>query len=176
MRRLQVVLVVVVLANWALAAWSWPDLPERIPMHFDAAGRADGWVRRSPWYWFALPALGTALALALGLLLPRWLRTLARANSPWLNVPHRRAFAALPVQARERAVAAPAGWLALLGITMQLLLGWIVLGSARVAGGAWQQLPPWPSYLLVGAVLATALGLCVAGSRAVRREIARAGR
>lgn len=165
-------LLAAIVVPWAVAAIAWPELPPRIPMHFDAAGRPDGWVATSAWVWFSLPALGTVLGFGLGLLLPRWVIGMARANSPWLNVPNKRAFVQLPEAARVRAVIAPAKWLAVLALAIQMLLAWIVFGSARVASGTWDVLPPWPSYALLAAVLACAGCLALAGSRAVRREIA----
>jgi uncharacterized membrane protein len=33
----------------ALALWQYPQLPERIPTHWNAAGQADGWHPKSPW-------------------------------------------------------------------------------------------------------------------------------
>lgn len=173
---LRLLLLAAIAAPWGIAAVAWPELPARIPMHFDAAGRPDGWGETSAWLWFSLPAFGTVLTLALGLGLPRWMAALARANSPWLNVPNKRAFAALPEAARVRAVVGPAKWLAVLALAIQSLLAWIVFGSARVASGAWDVLPPWPSYGLLAVVLACAGCLAVAGSRAVKREIAAASR
>jgi hypothetical protein len=55
-----------------------------------------------------------------------------------------------------------------------VLLAWIQFGTAQVAAGTWAVLPPVASFALVGAILVAAVGLAVAGSRAVRREIERA--
>jgi uncharacterized membrane protein len=174
---MRVVLAVSMLAVWLLAAFAWSDLPDRVPIHFDAAGRPDGWVARSAFWWFALPALATTFGLLLGVALPRWMVAMARANSRWLNVPRKAEFMALPIDARERAIRAPMAWLVLLACLLQALVGWIVFGSARVATGAWATLPAPASFVMIAAVLACAIGLAVAGSRAVRREVesARAG-
>ena len=161
-----------VLANWVLAGWWWGELPERIPIHFDGFGNADGWAQRSWWAWFAMPVLATGIALGFGLVLPRVMVALAKSNSPWLNVPNKKAFTALPEDARVRAVRGPATWLSGLAIAVQVLFVWITFGSARVATGAWSRLPPGPSYALIAAVLACAACLAVAAHRAVRREIA----
>ncbi len=171
---MHVALVLSMLGVWALALAAWPSLPERIPVHFDLHGRADGWVDRSPGWWFLLPALATAIGVLLGFALPRWMLAMARANSRWLNVPRKQQFMALPVDARERAIRAPMPWLLALACGVQLLIGWIVHGSARVATGAWATLPPLPSSLTIGTVLACTAGLTVAGLRAVRRELERA--
>ncbi|MBL8753842.1 MAG: DUF1648 domain-containing protein [Planctomycetes bacterium] len=155
---------------WVLAAMAWPDLPPRIPIHFDLAGYADGWTETGVLAWFALPALGTVLAAVFGWFLPRWMVRLARANSPWLNVPHKAKFMALPVEARDRAVRAPMAWLHAIAGCVQGLLGWLVCGSARVADGRWDVLPSWPGFAVLAVLLGCAVALAVSASRAVRRE------
>ncbi len=170
----RVLLALTVAATWALAAWLWPDLPARFPVHFDASGNPDGWAAKSALAWFALPGLGTLFALILGLGLPAWVVAMARSNSPWLNVPNKKAFTALPEDARVRAVTGPARWLVVLAIVLQALFAWIVFGGARVASGEWRALPSWPSWGLVAAVVACALVQAFAGARAVRREVQRA--
>lgn len=168
----KLVLLLAMLGVWGLAAWLWPGLPERIPMHFDFAGRPDGWVEKSVLVWFGLPALATAVSAVLGLLLPIWMVHLARTNSRWLNVPRKDLFVQLPVEARVRAVAAPARWLTVLGCLVQGLFGWIVFGSSRVAVGAWDVLPATPTFVGVGAIVLCAIGLAFAGAHAVKREFA----
>jgi uncharacterized membrane protein len=165
-------LLVAMVSLWAMALSAWPGLPPRIPIHFDLAGYADGWADTSVVAWFALPALGTMLALVFGVLLPWWMVRLARSNSPWLNVPRKRQFMALPVEARVRAVQAPMRWLHALAVVVQALLGWLVFGSARVADGRWDVLPSWPVFTLLGVLLACAVALPVAATRAIGREVA----
>ncbi len=167
-------LLLSMLAVWALAAAAWPQLPARVPIHFDLAGRPDGWAARSALWWFLLPAFATTIGVVMGWLLPRWMLAMARANSRWLNMPRKAEFMALPLAARERAVQAPVDWLRALVVGVQALVGWIVYGSARVAAGDWQALPPAVSFVLLGAVLACAIGLGIAGARSVRREVERA--
>jgi len=171
---MRALLLLSMLAVWALAAAAWPQLPARVPIHFDLSGRPDGWAARSAWWWFLLPALATTIGAMMGWLLPRWMVAMARANSRWLNMPRKAEFMALPVAARERAVHAPLAWLSALVVGVQALTGWIVYGSARVAVGDWQALPPVVSFALVAALLACASGLGIAGARSVRREVERA--
>ena len=49
---------------WRAAAW-YPRLPERIPIHFDIAGKPDGWAVRSLVTWFSLPGLSLVMTLLL---------------------------------------------------------------------------------------------------------------
>ncbi len=166
-------LLLAMLLPWLLAGSLWSSLPERVPMHFDASGRADGFVDRSALVWFALPAFATALGCLLGFLLPRWMRGMAERNSPWLNVPDAARFRQLPADARVRAVAGPCVWLQAIAIELQVLFAWLLFGMQRVATKAWDVLPPLPSFLLVGAVVLSALLLAVHGKRAVRAEVER---
>jgi hypothetical protein len=169
-------LLAAMLLPWLVAGSLWSSLPERVPMHFDASGRADGFVDRSALVWFALPAFATALGGLLGFLLPRWMRGMAERNSPWLNVPDAARFRQLPADARVRAVAGPGVWLQAIGIELQVLVAWLLFGMQRVATKAWDVLSPLPSFLLVGAVVLSALLLAVHGKRAVRTEVERLAR
>lgn len=51
--------VMLLIANWWMAASAYPRLPETIPSHFNLRGEVDGWARR--WTIFLLPAVATAL-------------------------------------------------------------------------------------------------------------------
>lgn len=169
---LRALVVLAMLANWWLAISAWPELPERIPMHYDLAGNPDRWADRSLLGWFGVPLLGTVLGVLLGLLLPRWTVGMAARNSPWLNVPNKRAFVRLSEPARVRAVQPMVLGLVRIALLVQLLLGYLVYGGARIATGAWQSLPSWPSFAVLAALLACVVHLAVAGHRAVRRETA----
>jgi uncharacterized membrane protein len=171
---MHILLIASLLLVWGLAVAAWPHLPATIPQHFDIEGRPDRWAATTWWRWFALPALGTSFGAALGFLLPRWMVALARRNSRWLNVPHKALFRALPVAARERAVLTPVPWLQALVSSLQVLLGYVVFASARVADGRWSALPPVPLFVLLAVMLACVVGLLRASFRAVRSEAARA--
>ncbi len=172
---LRYTLVLAMLAVWAVALEAWPALPERIPMHFDAAGRPDGWVAKSVFAWFSLPALATAMGLGLGVLLPRWTLHLARRGSPYLNLPHKERFLRLPEAARMRAMRPTATGLAAIAVLLQGLFGTILWGSARVATGAAEVLAPWPAFVMVGGTLLVAGWICFVNVRAVRAELAAHG-
>lgn len=169
---LRFTLILAMLAVWALAAQAWPDLPERIPMHFDISGQPDAWVAKGWWSWFGLPALATGLGGVFGLLLPAWTRRLAARNSPYLNVPDKRRFAQLSEAARVRVLQPMQSGLAVVGLAVQGLFAWIVHGCAQVAVGSWDALPAWPAIGMVVAVLAAALGMTLGCRRAIRREFA----
>jgi uncharacterized membrane protein len=43
--------ILVALAALGFAAWLYPELPARIPIHWNAAGQADGWGPRAAIFW-----------------------------------------------------------------------------------------------------------------------------
>jgi uncharacterized membrane protein len=57
---------IVLLASFGVALWYWPGLPARVPMHFNAAGKVDGWGPKST-VWL-LPVVGLVLAAFLTVL------------------------------------------------------------------------------------------------------------
>tara|TARA_R110000782_G_scaffold106751_3_gene195086 strand:+ start:946 stop:1452 length:507 start_codon:yes stop_codon:yes gene_type:complete len=54
------------IGTWILAILSFPDLPESIPTHFNAAGEADGFGEKTNI--FVLPIVGTILFIGMTLL------------------------------------------------------------------------------------------------------------
>jgi uncharacterized membrane protein len=169
---LRVALLVAMAGVWWLAIAAWPELPDRIPMHFDAAGRPDGRAPRSPWLWFGLPAFASGLGAWFGLVLPRFLVTAARRNSGWLNMPDAKRFRALPEASRLRAVEPVATALGCMALLLQGLFGWIVHGIATVASGTASTLPSTPVLGFEVGIVATAGWLLVVSRRVEAREFA----
>lgn len=102
------------------------DLPDRVPTHFDAAGRPDGWSTRTG---FALEMGGLSLGLAgmfalLGILV-------ARLPTSLVNVPHREFW--LAPERRTESMRAIAGHLHVLGAATQVLVLGIVLFCVRAS-------------------------------------------
>lgn len=72
---------------WVLAAWAWPRMPERMPVHWGIHGEVDRWGSRAEGV-LLLPAVATA-ALLLFVVIPRF--DPGRANftqmrGPWIGV------------------------------------------------------------------------------------------
>jgi uncharacterized membrane protein len=146
-----VVAGLVLSAMWWRAAWWYPRLPDRIPIHFNMAGTPDGWAAKSIATWFLNPSLATLLALALtgaGLVM---IPALARRKPQLINIPSKERFLALDADARAAAVA-PVGTFMLFEATLLCgLFLWIVETSGRVATGAATAAQPWPvAIVLVG--------------------------
>jgi len=134
-------------------AWQWfAELPERFPVHFDLAGRPDGWSTKSPTSWFLAPGIGVVLGAFLTVLAMATPR-LALRHAKLVNMPRKAQFLALPPEGRAAAMLPTRWYLLALVVLLAGLFGWIVDGSARVAVGQWQELPPWPVLAFVGLVV-----------------------
>ena len=71
----------------ASAAWLWPDVPARVPVHFGLDGEPDRWVGRSAWAWFGLPLV--ALATAAGHRRADAVVAEPRPTLPAINLPNK---------------------------------------------------------------------------------------
>jgi uncharacterized membrane protein len=157
---------------WGVAIALYPELPERFPVHFRLDGTPDRFAARSPSEWYLLPGIATVLVALFGWLLPIWIRRLAANNSPYLNVPDKTRFATLPAAARVRAVTPMLGLLQAVACELTLLFAAILIGTAKVASGAWEGLPPWLPLLAVPILSGTALLAIPVSKRAIARELA----
>jgi uncharacterized membrane protein len=160
------------LALWGLAVWLWPQLPERIPMHFDVTGVPDRIVERTPFNWFLLPALGTAVAGLLGWFLPWWLRHLARKRPTAINLPDRELFLKLSAEERERSLVPMCVTLRIAAVEVTILFAFMLVATERVAVQAWQRLPMAPALVVIGLLVATVLAGALIAVRATRRNVA----
>ena len=61
---LELVSIAALALQWGLVALAFPELPDRVPRHFDATGQADAWGPRMM-VWF-LPIVNAAVYLLLG--------------------------------------------------------------------------------------------------------------
>lgn len=112
------------------SALAWPQLPDSIPAHFGAGGRADRWTTTSWASWFAVPlfALGlTVFNYALAHLLPRWPHL--------INLPSRAQFMALPAERQVPVIERIQGLLYGTSGPLIMLMGLIQLAIYRTARG-----------------------------------------
>jgi uncharacterized membrane protein len=77
-------LVVSATAYVVALVWSALVLPDRVPSHFDAAGRVDDWTSRTTMVVFWL-AMGLAVLVAM----PALTRLAAAGDGTWVNMPQR---------------------------------------------------------------------------------------
>jgi len=116
---------------WRALSW-WPQLPPRIPVHFNAAGEPDGWAGRSVVAWFLAPAIMLFLCALLGAI-ALWIDSLARTSPELVNVPHKSLFLRLSPAARSEAVMPARGVLVWVLVGINVLGLVIVEGMGRVA-------------------------------------------
>ena len=84
MRPGRVALVLSATAYVVVLVWSALVLPDRVPSHFDAAGRADDWTSRA-----AMVAFWAAMGLLVLVGMPALTRLAAAGDGTWVNMPQR---------------------------------------------------------------------------------------
>jgi uncharacterized membrane protein len=127
---------------------SYPRLPERIPMHFDLAGRPDRWGGRGSIFVLFVFAL---VMTTVFYLLIRFIPRLA-ANPRSLNIPHKEEFLKLPAEKQETYWAIFKEFFAGLAAAINLLFYLIIRGTVRIATGETRLLPfklLIPAFLLI---------------------------
>ena len=174
MLRAMLALVAIVQAAlwWRVIAWS-SQLPERFPIHFDFAGKPDGWSTNRA-VWFLLPAISLALVALFGGIIA-WTGSLARSAPGIVNVPRKDIFVKLSPEGRAAVLAPTRVFLAWMLMLITALFIFIVEGSARVAVGQAATLPSWPVFVFLGCVFATLPFMMIATTRAIDRRAAEEG-
>jgi len=155
---------------WALAYVLWPDLPDKIPVHFDGEGAPDRWAAPTFLNWFGLPLVSaflTALMIAISLAT----RGMARRWPGIMNMPRKKDCLRLPPGARVRAMR-PMDAL-LWGTPAPLNAAFVhaLWGSYLVAIGEREVVPIWPLLAGIGGVLLITVWGVLALKSAVIREV-----
>ena len=152
---------------WRATEWS-PQLPERFPIHFDIHGKPDGW-STSQVSWFLLPMLSLVLLLLFGGIM-LGIGALARKAPALMNIPRKEVFLRLSPDGRAAVTGPVRAFLAWMMVLLALLFLFIIEGTARVAVGRVDTLPPWPVFVFLGLVFATLPVFLIATIRAVDRQ------
>lgn len=152
---------------WRAIAW-WPQLPEKIPIHFDLAGEPDRWVDRSMGAWFLTPILMVLLCALLGAI-ARWIDRMAVHTPALLNIPRKELFLRLSPAARCEVVLPTRSLLVWVLVGVNLLGLGILEGMGRVAVHRQGTI----SILPVVAFVAFAGVLCFVSLRATTRAVER---
>jgi uncharacterized membrane protein len=151
-----------------LRAIHWyPLLPDRFPIHFNAAGEADGWARKSPVTWGLLPCV--ALSVVSGMiLLARSIRSIAKHSPNLINLPNKARFLMLADHQRIAVTRPLAIYLRGVSLLMAALFLYIVEGIGRVATGGSATHPSWPVLVFVVGVIGGLPLLVRATNKAMR--------
>lgn len=129
-----------------------PRLPDRIPMHFDFAGRPDRWSGRSGLLVLvALAVVMTGVLYVIIGLTSRWAR-----NPRYLNIPHKAEFLRLPAEKQAAYWTVYKEFFAGLAAAVNLLFMLILRGTVRIAEGSASLLP---FKLMVPALVVMALAV-----------------
>ena len=162
----------VALVAWA--AWLWPDVPARVPVHFGLDGQPARWADRSVWSWFGLPLVGLATAAGLDVV-TRW--ALARPGAPGVNIPNKEAILALPPERRAAVLAHVATMVYWTGVACLAAFALIQADVWATAHGA--ATAPWTLggvvVATVGPLAALVVGLARTGAELERQWAAAAG-
>ncbi len=142
-------LILLVLTALSVKA-AYPRLPERIPMHFDMAGRPDRWSGRSGLLvLLVIPVVMTGIFYLLIRLVPRF-----GANPRYLNIPHKAEFLRLPPEKQNFYWTLYREFFAGLTAALNLLFYLIIRATVQIATG---QLSLLPFKLVLPALVALAL-------------------
>lgn len=96
MRLIHIINIALCLALIALSLNVYPDLPDRIPLHFDARGEPDRWGEPSLLSWLTLPLIGVGTVVFLYItaaVVPRYPKS--------FNVPDKKRFMELPAHLQQ---------------------------------------------------------------------------
>ena len=116
---------------------AYPRLPERIPMHFDIAGRPDRWSGREGLIVLVvIPIVMTGVVYLLIRLVPRF-----GANPRYLNIPRKAEFLRLPPEKRVVYWALYKEFFAGLTAALNLLFYLIIRATIEIATGELSLLP-----------------------------------
>jgi uncharacterized membrane protein len=110
--------------------WAWPELPDRIPVHFDASGEPTRWAETTFWNWYLLPLMAlamVALNYGLALVMPRYPKL--------VNLPDRRRLLDLPPESRQRVIAPVQEMLYALSVPLLMMFVLIQLAQYSEAHG-----------------------------------------
>ena len=124
---LNIALVIAMIAGSVLA---YPELPARIPTHFDISGRADAWSDRGVTSWFMLPAIAVLVVCLL-----QFSQSLLLKKPALLNLPNKEEYLALPEEGKRAVLVHVRGMLAMTTTMMLLIFGLIQLSIWRQAHG-----------------------------------------
>ncbi len=135
-RRVHLLNGAVLIWIWAFTLLKWPDLPEKIPVHFAASGAPDGWAARSWEHWFLLPLASLALTLLL-----YGSAALAIRYPRFANIPRKQLILGLTPEERKPILDLVAELVYRIAVLVNIRFSLMQLGTYQVAKGSSEVLP-----------------------------------
>ncbi|HSK20796.1 MAG TPA: DUF1648 domain-containing protein [Longimicrobiales bacterium] len=115
---------VVLVATLGLSLYVYPELPERIPLHFAADGTPDRWGARSLLKWLLLPLIGAAtIGLLYGV---AWFLP---GRPHLLNMPDKKKLLELPRPLQDRVLAAAVAMMYYTALALAVMFASIQYGA-----------------------------------------------
>lgn len=149
-RRFMAGLAMVFLALMVISLFqAWPELPERIPLHFSADGTSNRDGSPMELAIIVLVALLSTLPLMAGGFWISWIRRHPR----WINIPRKEAFLALPPEFQLPYWEWTAEFMVAIGAAMALLFLLLVRAIIAVVVDGVEILPWWAVWPGLGALL-----------------------
>lgn len=164
-RMAAIVTAFCVIAMWMIAVSWWPELPNRIPMHFDFAGQPNRYDDRSMWW--ILPGIATAIG-GLMSFLGLWIPSRARHSTTGFSVPEPKLYNKLSPERRVQMVEPLALALNFLGAFIVACFTILMNDMARIATNEITLLPSWPLWIFLPIVLGTVLGVSIGTKKRIR--------
>lgn len=152
----------ILIASWVIGARYYTLLPDRIPIHYDLSGQANGWASKSFWSVFIVPLAQTFLALLFALL---------SRYPQYSNIPTTIALEALQPEVRECVYAVVRKMLSLICAAVNAFMLILYAQMLRAAVDPQPQLDTrWLIILTIGLALLITIST-VRAFRAMRRIV-----
>lgn len=162
-------LLLSVTGMWVTSVALHPRLPARIPLHFSFDGTPDRYGSPDFMGWFLLPTIGTIAPLFL-LGIVAMVGWLLRTSPGLVNLPRKAQLLELDPVARLGVLRMLWEMMACICIVITLGFTGMMMGTERVATGAWTTLPSWPVFVVVGVLLSIVILFNIAMSRRTKIE------
>lgn len=166
-REIHLVNALLAAALLFFSIWTYQQLPDSIPAHFNFDGTPTRWADKSVWSWFLGPLIG------LGLLVMNYGIAAAVPRFPnAVNIPDKKRYLALPAERKLRVLAVTQDLLYILIIPLLIMFMLIQYGS-WIAAQEGSATPYLVTALILGILMAPAIMIFFLpkSQRVLKREL-----
>ena len=157
-RLLLLLATVIVVWTFVQGVGVYEHLPRRIPVHFGAAGRPDGWAGKGFFSVYGLLVIGAALLAVMALV--------SRLSARWYNFPGKERVLRLPPAQQAYVIAPMQELLVWIGAAIAIAFGFATRQTWEIALGTRRELTWWllltPAVVGVGGAI---LGIAITRAR-----------